>query len=96
MLSNPLKLSSFDDPAVEVAEDEADKEALERQEGSFNYVEDLRNDTNQNQFFSLIVAGKTCIAWKLSVKTKVGLTREVSSWPRPSTNMSVTKSWWKR
>ena len=28
-LSNPLNSSSFDDPAVEVAEDEADKEALE-------------------------------------------------------------------
>ena len=42
-LSNPLNSSSFDDPAVEVAEDEADKEALEWQECSFNDVEDLRN-----------------------------------------------------
>ena len=44
MLSNPLQLSCFDDPTVEVAEDEADKEALEGQEGSFNYVENLRNE----------------------------------------------------
>ena len=43
MLSNPLQLSCFDDPTVEVAEDEADKEALEGQECSLNQVEDLRN-----------------------------------------------------
>ena len=51
--SNPLNLSCFDDPAVEVAEDEADKEALERQEGSFNYVEDLRNENVNCGNFSL-------------------------------------------
>ena len=48
MLSNPLKLSSFDDPAVEVAEDEADKEALERQECGFDQVEDLGNQNTWN------------------------------------------------
>ena len=47
ILSNPLNSSCFDDPAVEVAEDEADKEALERQECSFDQVEDLGN---QNRF----------------------------------------------
>ena len=38
-----MSSSGFDDPAVVVTEDEADKETLERQEDSFNYVEDLRN-----------------------------------------------------
>ena len=38
-----MNLSCFDDPAVAVAEDKTDKEALERQEYSFNQVEDLRN-----------------------------------------------------
>jgi len=39
--SHPLNFSSCDDPAVEVAEDKAHKEALERQESGLNHVEHL-------------------------------------------------------
>ena len=49
MLSNPLNFSCCEDPAVEVAENEAHKEALERQESGLNHVEHLRN---QNRFDS--------------------------------------------
>ena len=71
MLSNPLNFSCCEDPAVEVAEYEAHKEALERQECGFNHVEHLRNqnrfDSRQIKksdginFSALVDIGKTCI-----------------------------------
>ena len=48
-----------------------------------------------SDFSPLVAIGKTCITWKLSVSTKVGLNMVVSSWPRPRTSISVMKSWWK-